>query len=524
MGWHTDVFSTIPFLSLAFVCTICFAPRRHRQVMVKQTQEGKRGERRRFPPYITSKEIKRIRLLAHATRCVNKVLIDIRYDPEDLKDMDKKEIEEMKRFDLGETLDQTVQEPYDREEDLRGLLNSLHVCGEPIHIKKHEVLCVIISARVKGRRLYIIAFRGTKGMKNVKADLRASQVNFQEPCKTEWFQDMEDDMKPGEGYGESDPVPWRFGGPKEAFVASEASETDASDTVDIDFGTQDVEQPEEDEEKSKNKKKDKKKKKKASIRVHNGFNRAFKSAEFRIMKELKHLVSKHVKGGRMVDVWCAGHSFGGALATMLSVSVTALLKYVDPKGEKTSAGLYTVGSPRLGNGKFAACWDAMDLASVRLVMEGDPIPNVPPAFMGYKHVGTLLWLTREGHLRKDPTFLEIGLRGHLSILMLPYVLYNFTDNAVNHKIASYVIALADTYDREIAGADLEEQEEEQQIEKYIESTWALDEILDGHMEGEIINLDIAGEFVYLANRALVEIDEKAVLLKEVEDESDSEVK
>merc|ERR1712194_133775 len=85
--------------------------------------------------------------------------------------------------------------------------------------------------------------------------------------------------------------------------------------------------------------------------------------------------------------------------------------------------------------------------------------------MGYKHVGGLVWLTTCGHVRKDPSFLEINLRGHLTLLTWPYYLARFAENAVTHKVNTYMEALAAADEKEFFPEQPQEDEENFDDEK-----------------------------------------------------------
>lgn len=105
-------------------------------------------------------------------------------------------------------------------------------------------------------------------------------------------------------------------------------------------------------------------------RVHAGFLRAF----LEICGELDAVVAARRPGQA---VWLTGHSLGGALATLAAAHL----------GEATVEGLYTYGSPRVGDATFAENVPAR--SHFRLVHRDDWVPTVPPEILGNVHAGTL---------------------------------------------------------------------------------------------------------------------------------------
>lgn len=100
-----------------------------------------------------------------------------------------------------------------------------------------------------------------------------------------------------------------------------------------------------------------------------------------------------------VPVWVTGHSLGGALATLAAIRLE--------NAGYTVRAVYTFGSPRVGNLDFYHDYEPVNY---RFVNNDDVVPHVPletlivgvPAsgifHFVYKHVGTLEYLDRHGHL------------------------------------------------------------------------------------------------------------------------------
>lgn len=108
-------------------------------------------------------------------------------------------------------------------------------------------------------------------------------------------------------------------------------------------------------------------------RVHRGFWKAWSSVKVAV-EEVVDIFGKNR------DVWVAGHSLGGALATLCAFEIS----------QKKRVRLVTFGSPRVGNGEFALefCTRISENNVVRVTTRGDAVPCVP--FSGgafdYQHV------------------------------------------------------------------------------------------------------------------------------------------
>jgi len=109
-------------------------------------------------------------------------------------------------------------------------------------------------------------------------------------------------------------------------------------------------------------------------RVHKGFNEAWES----VRPAVERALARAELRGLPVSV--TGHSLGGALATLAARHVAAALG-------REVAHVYSFGSPRVGNAKFAERYNAL-LAGVtwRVTHWRDVVPGLPPAELWYRHV------------------------------------------------------------------------------------------------------------------------------------------
>lgn len=103
------------------------------------------------------------------------------------------------------------------------------------------------------------------------------------------------------------------------------------------------------------------------VHVHEGFLSALDSVWFKIEPMLTRLTC---------PVFFTGHSLGAALATL------AATRY-------TPTALYTFGSPRVGDAAFVASLSGDAHRIYRLVVEKDVVATLPPAILGFEHVGEL---------------------------------------------------------------------------------------------------------------------------------------
>lgn len=95
-----------------------------------------------------------------------------------------------------------------------------------------------------------------------------------------------------------------------------------------------------------------------------------------------------------------GHSQGAALATLAASLVP-------------EAALYTYGSPRVGNGAFRAKLADRHRVAKRYVNHRDIVCRVPPASIGYRHVGMPYLIDRVGKVtQRRPN--DRGLHGFLA--------------------------------------------------------------------------------------------------------------
>jgi triacylglycerol lipase len=121
-------------------------------------------------------------------------------------------------------------------------------------------------------------------------------------------------------------------------------------------------------------------------RVHEGYLTSFQQLEQGLRDRLGSLQDRRI--------WFTGHSLGGALATLAAARFGGF------------QGLYTFGSPRLGNRDFAAWFDGQPC--FRVVHHDDIVPRLPPPWVPllptpatFAHVGKLIYIDQDGTVRQD---------------------------------------------------------------------------------------------------------------------------
>ncbi len=118
--------------------------------------------------------------------------------------------------------------------------------------------------------------------------------------------------------------------------------------------------------------------------AHQGFLKALNAVWEKVEARVKQL-----KGDTEAKpVFFTGHSLGAALATLAA----------DRYGN--ARGLYTFGSPRVGDGSFK---DDLRVPTYRFVNNNDGVTRLPPRIR-YRHVGTLKYIDKDGHIRDKPGF------------------------------------------------------------------------------------------------------------------------
>lgn len=107
-------------------------------------------------------------------------------------------------------------------------------------------------------------------------------------------------------------------------------------------------------------------------RVHTGFWKAYTSIQQRLYAAIQMYPIQHL--------FVTGHSLGNALATVASLDLAEELNL-------TSISMLGLAGPRVGNLEYASLFEKYVDSYYRITHAYDPIPHLPPMFLGFMHVG-----------------------------------------------------------------------------------------------------------------------------------------
>lgn len=113
-----------------------------------------------------------------------------------------------------------------------------------------------------------------------------------------------------------------------------------------------------------------------------GVHRGFYNAAMAVYQKLRERVRN--RAGSTKKVWIAGHSLGGVMSVLTAHRLRAF-------GGTPVQGVYTYGSPRVGNLYFTQKYGPLQSNTHRWANYGDTVsmnfPGTPGPITGYRHVG-----------------------------------------------------------------------------------------------------------------------------------------
>lgn len=165
-------------------------------------------------------------------------------------------------------------------------------------------------------------------------------------------------------------------------------------------------------------------------RVHRGFKREVDDLWPRLERSLKD---------NEKPLWFAGHSLGGAMATICAGRCKLAEIPSNP------AGLFTYGSPRVGTQRYI---NYVKIPHYRWVNNNDIVARVPPAWMGYRHSGRELYFNCFGRLRKYSKVRR--LRDSWYGFMLSLRKFKI-DHLIDHSMLCYLENIKRAIEDEAAG-------------------------------------------------------------------------
>jgi triacylglycerol lipase len=152
-------------------------------------------------------------------------------------------------------------------------------------------------------------------------------------------------------------------------------------------------------------------------RVHGGFKQEVDDLWPKLEARLVHNTK---------ELWLCGHSLGGAMATICATRCK--LSYIN----SNPLELFTYGSPKVGTKVYVT---HCRVEHIRWVNNNDIITQVPPAWMGYYHVGQEMYLNMYGKLRKMTRYQRMKDRWRGFVQGLRHKeIDHFTDHAISRYI------------------------------------------------------------------------------------------
>lgn len=154
-------------------------------------------------------------------------------------------------------------------------------------------------------------------------------------------------------------------------------------------------------------------------RVHSGFKRE--------VDDLWPILERALADNEL-PLWFAGHSLGGAMATICARRCKLSQITSGPEG------VFTYGSPRVGNRVYV---NHCQLVHFRWVNNNDIVTRVPPTWWGYCHGGREMYIDYKGRVRDVDGWQRVvdRLRGFLRSLRLLRI-DHFSDHSMEQYIAS----------------------------------------------------------------------------------------
>ncbi|KAI8927137.1 Alpha/Beta hydrolase protein [Entophlyctis helioformis] len=116
----------------------------------------------------------------------------------------------------------------------------------------------------------------------------------------------------------------------------------------------------------------------SGIQVHSGFQENYQAVRTVVQTTLNNTLAANPT----YNVEFVGHSLGGSEAAIAAFDTVQL------RGAAFASriSVYTYGMPRTGNSQFATWFATLGLNVYRVTRMNDPVPHLPPGWVGYRHV------------------------------------------------------------------------------------------------------------------------------------------
>ncbi len=154
----------------------------------------------------------------------------------------------------------------------------------------------------------------------------------------------------------------------------------------------------------------------AGGKVHSGFQKEVNDLWMDILEEIEHNQQLKVQK----DIYMTGHSLGAAMATIAATRHAPI-------------ELFTFGSPRVGGPKFIR---HITCPHLRFMNNNDIVCRIPPAWLGFKHHGEMIYFNRDGVKADKPSWKDLFLG-----IFNSWKRFKFFDGIVDHGMPNYVKAI-----------------------------------------------------------------------------------
>jgi hypothetical protein len=128
-------------------------------------------------------------------------------------------------------------------------------------------------------------------------------------------------------------------------------------------------------------------------RVHRGFARAADDLCRQIVPVLPDITRLDFP----LRVTFAGHSRGAALAALAAIHIMPFIP------GQPDCQVFLFGAPRIGNRQFARFYDAARPDTWRIVNRGDIVTRALRPWLGYRHIGRFVYLSRRHSIHTAAT-------------------------------------------------------------------------------------------------------------------------
>ena len=154
----------------------------------------------------------------------------------------------------------------------------------------------------------------------------------------------------------------------------------------------------------------------AGGKVHSGFQKEVNDLWMDILAEIEHNQQLKVQK----DIYMTGHSLGAAMVTIAATRHAPI-------------ELFTFGSPRVGGPKFIR---HITCPHLRFMNNNDIVCRIPPAWLGFKHHGEMIYFNRDGVKADKPSWKDLFLG-----IFNSWKRFKFFDGIVDHGMPNYVKAI-----------------------------------------------------------------------------------